>query len=67
MTKRMKIRIIDEVEFCCEKMRKYYESHNIKFDSIDSVMIYNKKAITNCPFCETFIEVDVSVAHWGGE
>lgn len=66
----MRIKIIDEVEFCCKKMRNFYEQdghNNIKFDSVDSVMIHNGKAITNCPFCETDIDVDVSVSHYGGE
>ena len=68
MTKRMRIKIIDEVEFCCKRMKKFYESHSdIKFDSFDNMMLHEGKTITNCPFCNTNIEVDVSVSHWGGK
>lgn len=64
----MRIKIIDEVEFCCKEMREYYESHNyIKFDSVDCKMSYEGKMINKCPFCKTFMEIDVSVSHWGGE
>ena len=68
MKPRMRVKIIDEVQFCCKPMKKFYESHDdIKFDSIDSVMLHEGKAITECPFCHTNIEVDVSVSHWGGD
>ena len=56
----MRIKIIDEVEFCCEKMRKYYESHNVKFDTKDEApiyfykMIYKGKPIDVCPFCKSY-------------
>ena len=73
MGKRMRIKIIDEVRFCCEKMRKYYESHNIEFDTKDKApiyfykMIYKGKPIDVCPFCKTYIETDISKSHYGGE
>ena len=66
----MRIKIIDEVEFCCKEMRDYYEQDghtNIKFDSVDCKMSYKGKMIDVCPFCNTDMEIDVSVSHWGGE
>ena len=64
----MRIKIIDEVQFCCKEMRRYYESHDdIEFDSDDCLMSYEGKMIDVCPFCNTDMEIDVSVAHWGGE
>lgn len=60
----MRIKIIDEVEFCCKEMRGYYESHNIKFDSTDCKMSYRGEMIDVCPFCNTNMEIDVSVSHW---
>jgi hypothetical protein len=66
----MRIKIIDEVQFCCKKMRDYYEQdghNNIKFDSVDCKMSYKGKMIDVCPFCNTDIEIDVSVSHRGGE
>ena len=68
MEKRMRIKIVDEIEFCCKKMRKYYESHeNIRFDSINHKMSYGRNYIDVCPFCGMDIEIDVSKSHWGGE
>ena len=69
----MRIKYIDEVEFCCKKMRKYYESHDVKLVSEDKVpmyfykMLYKGKTIDECPFCEAEIEVQKDVTHWGGE
>ena len=68
MEKRMRIKFIDEVEFCCKKMKDYYESHNdIHFNSSDCTMSYEGEMIDVCPFCNTDMEIDVSVCHWGGE
>ena len=74
MDKRMRIKIIDEVKFCCKKMKDYYESHDdIKFDTKDKVpmyfykMVYEGKMINKCPFCKAYIEVDISKSHWGGD
>ena len=70
MKPKMRVKIVDEVQFCCKKMRDFYEQDghsNIKFDSIDCVMIYKGRAITNCEFCGANIEIDVSVSHYGGE
>jgi len=66
MSRRMRIKIIDEIEFCCKKMKDYYESHNIKFDSADCKMSYEGKMIDVCPFCNTDMEIEVSKSHWGG-
>lgn len=65
---RFRIKYIDEIEYCCKKMREYYESHTgttFNYDN-DSINIDGKE-ITECPFCHTFLEVDVSVVHYGGE
>jgi hypothetical protein len=67
MTRRMKIRIIDEVQFCCKKMKEYYDSHNIQFNTSACKMSYEDRMIDRCPFCKTDMEIDVSVSHWGGE
>ena len=67
MSKRMRIKIIDEIEFCCSKMKEYYESHNIHFEAADCKMSFGDKMIDQCPFCYTDMEIDVSVSHWGGE
>ena len=66
MEKRMRIKIIDEVQFCCEEMKEYYGSHTIEFDSRACKMSYGDRMIDQCPFCETDMEIDVSVSHWGG-
>jgi biotin synthase-related radical SAM superfamily protein len=64
MTKRMRIKIIDEVQFCCKKMREYYESHkDIKFDTVNYLMYYEGSYIDECPFCGTDMEIDVSTSH----
>jgi len=64
----MRIKIIDEVEFCCKQMKDYYESHdNIRFDSIRHKMSYKRKYIDICPFCNVDIEMDISKSHWGGD
>jgi len=72
----MRIKIIDEVRFCCKKMEDYYESHdNIQFDStekvpaacyIDYKMTYEGKLINECPFCKAHIETEISKSHWLG-
>ena len=68
MSRRMRIKIIDEIEFCCKEMKDYYDSHDdIEFDSADCKMSYKGKMIDVCPFCNTDMEIDVSIAHWGGE
>jgi len=73
MKRRMRIKIIDEVQYCCKKMRDYYESHNVKFDTKDEVpmyfykMVYKGKMIDHCPFCGTYIETQIDKTHWGGE
>ena len=68
MEKRMRIKYIDEIEYCCKKMKKYYESHDdIKLDSLGDYIIVDGKSINECPFCHTGIEVETSVCHYGGE
>lgn len=68
ISKRMSIKYIDEVRFCCKKMREYYESHeDIKLDGDSGTMTYENEIIDECPFCGTTIEVEVSLCHWGGE
>ena len=74
MTENMRIKIIDEVRFCCKKMEDYYESHDdIKFDSTEEVppyldykMTYEGKLINECPFCKAYIEIEISKSHWKG-
>jgi len=74
MKDNMRIKIIDEVRFCCKKMEDYYESHSdIKFDSTEEVppylnykMSYEGKWINKCPFCKAHIEMDISKSHWLG-
>jgi len=63
----MRVKIIDEVEFCCKKMKEYYDTHNIQFNSGDCKMSFGDRMIDECPFCEKLIEIDVSVSHRGGE
>jgi len=68
MHKRMRIKYVDEVEFCCKKMKEYYESHDdIKLDGEHGAMTYKGQMIDECPFCGTGIEIDISICHWGGE
>jgi len=68
LSKRMRIKFIDEVQFCCKEMKEYYESHDdIKLDGDRGRIIVEGKSLGECPFCNTDIEIDVSVAHWGGE
>ena len=65
LRKKMRVKFVDEVQFCCKKMQKHYESHNdIKLDSLDCTMEYEGKMIDVCPFCKADIEIDVSVSHW---
>ena len=76
MADNMRIKIIDEVRFCCKEMEDYYESHDdIKFDSRDKVpaaayinykMTYEGKLINKCPFCKAHIEIEISKSHWRG-
>jgi len=68
MHKRMRIKYVDEVEFCCRKMKEYYESHkDIKLDGEHGAMTYEGQMIDECPFCGMSIEIDISICHWGGE
>ena len=67
MGKRMRIKLIDEVQFCCKEMREYYEGHNIEFDTSNCKMSYGDRMIDECPFCYADMEINVSTSHWGGE
>ena len=61
----MSIKYIDEIQYCCKEMKDYYETINFRIDG--DYIVHKGKKIDECPFCGTFIEIDVSVVHWGGE
>ncbi len=71
LKKKLKIKYIDEVNYCCEEMKQYYESHNIKFVTKDEhphyfyKMLYEGKTIEECPFCGAEVRVERAVTHWG--
>ena len=68
MGKRMRVKYIDEVEFCCKRMRVLYSNtKDIKLESDRDMIIVEGKPMSKCPFCETEIEVDVSISYYGGE
>lgn len=68
MKPKMRVKYIDEVEFCCKKMRVLYSNtKDIKLDGERNRIIVKGKPMTQCPFCKTDMEIDVSVSHYGGE
>lgn len=68
MRKRMRIKYVDEVEFCCKEMRVLYSTtEDIKLEGDKDTIIVKGKPMSKCPFCYTEIEVDVSISHYGGE
>jgi len=68
MGKRMRVKYIDEVEFCCKPMRVLYtNTKDIKLEGERDMIIVEGKPMSQCPFCKTEIEVDVAISHYGGE
>jgi len=71
----MRIKLIDEVQYCCKKMRKYYEKNyaDMEFRTKDKVpyffykLTHKGKVMEKCPFCGAHIDVQVSKSRWGGE
>ena len=67
MSDRMRIKYINEVEYCCNKMKEFYESHDdIQLDDGVGIVV-DGKPMDECPFCHTDIEVETSVAYYGEE